>query len=173
MDRAAAAAGEKAVLAELRAIGLSFAASTGVLRPLSHHLNFLHHHGGPRLRSVQLQDDASAEEIDALLSDHDLVIVNGLQQICNVDQLAGAVARRARRGPVLGYLHETRWILDRLPEIQKQRLRAILPHLHLLLCCKVLVGNVANLTSVHYLCLEGLVKLLTQEPSTLLCSQHC
>jgi len=114
----------------------NFSLSTGVLRPLSHHLNFLHHHGGPRLRSVQLQDDASAEEIDALLSDHDLVIVNGLQQICNVDQLAGAVARRARRGPVLGYLHETRWILDRLPEIQKQRLRAILPHLHLLLCCE-------------------------------------
>ena len=34
MDRAAAAAGEKAVLAELRAIGLSLAASTGVLRPV-------------------------------------------------------------------------------------------------------------------------------------------
>ena len=114
----------------------NFSLSTGVLRPLSHHLNFLHHHGGPRLRSVQLQDDASAEQIDALLSNHDLVIVNGLQQICNVDQLAGAVARRARRGPVLGYLHETRWILDRLPEIQKRRLRAILPHLHLLLCCE-------------------------------------
>ena len=32
--RAAAAAGEKAVLAELRAIGLSLAASTGVLRPV-------------------------------------------------------------------------------------------------------------------------------------------
>ena len=30
----AAVAGEKAVLAELRAIGLSFAASTGVLRPV-------------------------------------------------------------------------------------------------------------------------------------------
>ena len=114
----------------------NFSLSTGVLRPLSHHLNFLHHHGGPRLRSVQLQDDASAEEIDALLSDHDLVILNGLQQICNVDQLAEAVARRAGRGPVLGYLHETRWILDRLPEIQKRRLRAILPHLHLLLCCE-------------------------------------
>jgi len=34
MDRAVAAAGEKAVLAELRAIGLSLAASTGVLRPV-------------------------------------------------------------------------------------------------------------------------------------------
>ena len=34
MDRAAAAAGEKAVLAELRAIGLSLAASTGVLKPV-------------------------------------------------------------------------------------------------------------------------------------------
>ena len=34
MDRAAAAAGEKAVLAELTAIGLSLAASTGVLRPV-------------------------------------------------------------------------------------------------------------------------------------------
>ena len=34
MDRAAAAAGEKAVLAELRAIGLSLAVSTGVLRPV-------------------------------------------------------------------------------------------------------------------------------------------
>ena len=33
-DRAAAAAGEKAVLAELRAIGLSLAVSTGVLRPV-------------------------------------------------------------------------------------------------------------------------------------------
>ena len=33
-DRAAATAGEKAVLAELRAIGLSPAASTGVLRPV-------------------------------------------------------------------------------------------------------------------------------------------
>ena len=114
----------------------NFSLSTGVLRPLSHHLNYLHHHGGPRLRSVQLQDDASAEVIDDLLSDNDLVIVNGLQQICNVDQLAAAVARRARRGPVLGYLHETRWILDRLPEIQKRRVRAILPHMHLLLCCE-------------------------------------
>ena len=34
MDRVAAAAGERAVLAELRAIGLSLAASTGVLRPV-------------------------------------------------------------------------------------------------------------------------------------------
>ena len=34
MDQAAAAAGERAVLAELRAIGLSFAASAGVLRPV-------------------------------------------------------------------------------------------------------------------------------------------
>ena len=33
-DQEAAVAGEKAVLAELRAIGLSFAASTGVLRPV-------------------------------------------------------------------------------------------------------------------------------------------
>ena len=35
------------------------------------------------------------------------MILNGLQQICNVDQLAEAVARRAGRGPVLGYLHDT------------------------------------------------------------------
>ena len=34
MDRVAAEAGERAVLAELRAIGLSLAASTGVLRPV-------------------------------------------------------------------------------------------------------------------------------------------
>ena len=34
MDQEAAAAGERAVLAELRAIGLSLAASTGVLRPV-------------------------------------------------------------------------------------------------------------------------------------------
>ena len=34
MDQVAAAAGERAVLAELRAIGLSFAASAGVLRPV-------------------------------------------------------------------------------------------------------------------------------------------
>ena len=34
MDQAAAAAGERAVLAELKAIGLSFAAGTGVLRPV-------------------------------------------------------------------------------------------------------------------------------------------
>ena len=33
-NQVAAAAGERAVLAELRAIGLSFAASTGVLRPV-------------------------------------------------------------------------------------------------------------------------------------------
>ena len=34
MNQEAAVAGERAVLAELRAIGLSFAASTGVLRPV-------------------------------------------------------------------------------------------------------------------------------------------
>ena len=37
MDQVAAAAGERAVLAELRAIGLSFAASAGVLRPVYRH----------------------------------------------------------------------------------------------------------------------------------------
>ena len=35
MDQVAAAAGKRAVLAELRAIGLSFAASAGVLRPVA------------------------------------------------------------------------------------------------------------------------------------------
>ena len=119
-------------------LGNNFSLSTGVFRPVSHYLNFLHHFGGMRLRSVQLSDDASPEAIGSLLDDHDVILINGLQQICNVKHLAQAVeeavAQSNRR--VYGYLHETAWILDRLPEDQKQRIRDIVPQLDLLLCCQ-------------------------------------
>ena len=122
-------------LQTLLVLGNNFSLSTGVFRPISHYLNFLYHLGGIRLCSVQLKVDASRKTIDDLLDNHDIVVINGLQQICNVIHLADAVKRRTQQRPVHGYLHETRWILDRLPEDQKQRIRAILPFLDLLLCC--------------------------------------
>ena len=119
----------------LLVLGNNFSLSTGVFRPISHYLNFLHHLGGIRLCSVQLTVDASPQTIDRLLQKHDIVLINGLQQICNVIHLADAVKRRSHDRPVYGYLHETRWILDRLPDDQQQRIRALLPSLDLLLCC--------------------------------------
>ena len=120
----------------LLVLGNNFSLSTGVFRPISHYLNFLLHHGGVRLRSVQLDDQAEPAMIDKLLEQHDRVLINGLQQICNVRHLADAVQRQTRRRSVYGYLHETRWILDRLPEDQKERVRRTLPHLDLMLCAQ-------------------------------------
>ncbi len=128
----AAAAGFRSLLV----LGNNFSLSTGVFRPISHYLNFLIHHGGVRLRSLQLADQAAPKLIDTLLDQHDVVVINGLQQICNVEHLAESVARRVLQRPVLGYLHETSWILNRLPEDQKQRIRNTLPQLDLLLCCQ-------------------------------------
>lgn len=122
----------------LLVLGNNFSLSTGVFRPISHYLNFLHHLGGMRLHSVQLSDDACPDLIRRLIDQHDTVLINGLQQICNVRHLAKAVAEAATTSgrSVHGYLHETAWILDRLPEDQKQRIRNIIPHLDLLLCCQ-------------------------------------
>ena len=122
----------------LLVLGNNFSLSTGVFRPISHYLNFLHHHGGMRLHSVQLADDACPDLIKRLIDQHDTVLINGLQQICNVRHLARAVeeAVTTTGRNVHGYLHETAWILDRLPEDQKQRIRNTIPHLDLLLCCQ-------------------------------------
>lgn len=128
----------------LLVLGNNFSLSTGVFRPISHYLNFLYHLGGIRLCSVQLKVDASLQTIDELLEKHDIVLINGLQQICNVIHLADAVKRRTRGRPVYGYLHETRWILDRLPEDQKKRIRALLPCLDLLLCCDRQIDDFAS-----------------------------
>jgi len=128
-----------AMLCEVRSLlvlGNNFSLSTGVFRPISHYLNFLHHHGGPRLRSVQLDNNAEPDVIDALFNNHDAIIINGLQQICNVVHLAKSVQRYCKQGRIYGYLHETRWILDRLPDDQKQRVRSTIPYLDLLLCCQ-------------------------------------
>ena len=76
----------------------------------------------------------SGKRLTTCWTDHDIIVINGLQQICNVIHLADAVKRRTQQRPVHGYL-ASRWILDRLPEDQKQRIRAHLFSLDLLLCC--------------------------------------
>ena len=91
----------------LLVLGNNFSLSTGVFRPISHYLNFLLHHGGVRLRSVQLDDQAEPAMIDKLLEQHDRVLINGLQQIYGMRHLADA-QRQTRRRSVYGYLHETR-----------------------------------------------------------------
>jgi len=135
--------GSSASVQTLLVLGNNFSLSTGVFRPISHYLNFLHHLGGIRLCSVQLAVDASPQTIERLLEQHDVVVINGLQQICNVIHLADVVAQRARARPVYGYLHETQWILNRLPDDQKQRIRDILPSLDLLLCCERQIDDFA------------------------------
>ena len=153
MSPAKPASGPRSLLV----LGNNFSLSTGVFRPVSHYLNFLHHLGGMRLRSVQLADDACPELIRTLLNQHEIVLINGLQQICNVKHLARAiedvVSQSSRR--VHGYLHETAWILDRLPEDQKERIRKIIPHLDLLLCCQrqtndfAAYGSARSQTIIH------------------------
>ena len=142
--RLGSANGASATVQTLLVLGNNFSLSTGVLRPISHYLNFLHHLGGIRLCSVQLAVDASPQTIEGLLEQHDIVVINGLQQICNVIHLADAVAHRTRTRPVYGYLHETQWILNRLPDEQKQRIRNILPCLDLLLCCERQIDDFAD-----------------------------
>ena len=121
-------------LQTLLVLGNNFSLSTGVFRPISHYLNFLYHLGGIRLCSVQLKVDASPKTIDDLLENHDIVVINGLQQICNVIHLADAVKRRTQQRPVHGYLHETRWILT---GCQRSRSNAFAPSCPpwIFLCC--------------------------------------
>ena len=130
----------------LLVIGNNLDMSTGVFRPISHVLNFLYHHGGFNLSTIQFNNDINKSEITKTLEAFDLIIINGIQQVCHVKELTVWLENNSTNIPVYGYVHETKWIFDQLNQTEIQRLKNFIQHSHILLCSKDQVSDISNLS---------------------------
>ena len=133
----------------LLVIGNNLDMSTGVFRPISHVLNFLYHHGGFNLRTIQFDNDIKKSEITKILEAFDLIIINGIQQACHVKELTDWLENNSTKIPVYGYIHETKWIFDQLNQTEIQRLKNFIRYSHILLCSQDQVSDISNLSQAQ------------------------
>lgn len=115
-------------------IGHDLDMSTGVHRPISHLLNFLHHYGGYTLTTIEFDPNMELQGVSLLLHSNDLIIVNSISQLANVANLRKAISKISKSKPIFAYFHETEWTLGRLDKLCTERLRQAMPYLHVLLC---------------------------------------
>lgn len=115
-------------------IGHDLDMSTGVHRPISHVLNFLHHYGGYTLTTIEFDPNMELQSVSLQLHSSDLIIVNSISQLASVANLRKAISKISKSKPVFAYFHETDWTLSRIDKVGTERLRQAMPHLHVLLC---------------------------------------
>ena len=145
-------------------IGHDLALNTGVLRSISHYLNFISHLGGYKITTYELSEHCDAQSINMIIQSSDLVIINSIYPLIKTGALRKEVQKISRHKPIYFYCHETEWTLSAMTDIETERLRQALPHLHGLLVSHKQVGDLSHYGRLKDYCI---VRECTSRPSQL------